>query len=74
MKFPGSPRVRITDPAGVFWFATSLLHRPTPEGTIKFLNNQARLRGVRAEYALATEEEYQAYRDEVRAVINSPKA
>lgn len=70
--FPGSMKVKITqmiDGKPSTWIATSLIKGGSPEKTIEWLNKQAASQGLEVTYATATEEEYWAYRDQVRAQI-----
>ena len=66
MTFPGTIKVRITHPLGGTWFATSLLHKSTPEKTVAFLNKRSAATGLLATYALASQQEYDAYRGNVK--------
>lgn len=61
-------RVKITMKSGEEWIATTFQVHPTPELTIDFLNKAAKRKKTGNIYALATEEEYQAYRKKMREI------
>lgn len=69
MKFPGSIKVRIEVPGQAPWFATSLLHKATPEKTVEHLNKLAKQQGTGAVYALASQQDYDAYKAAQRAAL-----
>ena len=72
MKFPGSIKVRIEVPGQPHWFATSLLHKATPEDTVAYLNRVAQpQQGAAATYTLATQAEYDAYFAALRAAATA---
>ncbi len=63
-------RVKMTDATGV-WFASTLLPTGrTPERHIEVLNMTAQSRNICTKYEHATEEEYWAYRNELRKNLN----
>ena len=68
---PPPRRVKITDATGV-WFATAHLapEHLTGDKLCRWLTKQAILRGVRAIYEPATEQEYQDYKKNPRDQIN----
>lgn len=66
MKFPGSIKVQIQVPGQRPWFATSIMHKATPEKTVVYLNRLARLQGTGATYTLATQDQYDAHRAALR--------
>jgi hypothetical protein len=66
-KFPGTIRVKMINPELGVWYASSPLHKTTPELTIKYLNKLAKGKGIETVYELATEEEYWGYRDSRKA-------
>lgn len=63
-------RVKITDASGV-WFATAALAPEVLKGEKlgRWLTRQAMKRGTKAIYEPATEEEYQAYKAQMRKEI-----
>lgn len=67
MKFPGTIYVKITydNPKQPPWVCTSLNVKHNPERTVKHLNKLAADQGLGAHYALATKEEYWAYRAQI---------
>lgn len=65
-KFPGSIRVKVQVKGLPDAIQTCLKHKATPELTIDFLNRTARRQGLSTVYTLATEEEYQAYRESIK--------
>lgn len=62
-------RVRISSPGLADWFVTSPQVKATPADTVNYLNKVARRRRVPATYALATEAEYQAYRNQIKEAL-----
>ena len=69
MKFPGTIRVHVSHPLLPDSVSTCLMARKTPEATVEYLNQVSRLRNVGATYRLATDQEYWAYREQLRADI-----
>jgi len=67
---PTTLRVKIIPDEGSVWFASTPQVKRTPEATLAHVNEIAREAGVACRYELATEEQYWAYRNEVRAIIN----
>ena len=68
-KFPGTIRVRVQHPQLPDSISSCVMHRKTPELTVKYLNELSVKRGLGATYTLATEEEYWAYRAQVKKEI-----
>ena len=66
-RFPGSIKVRIEVPNQTPWYATSVLHKATPEKTVAYLNRRAQQQGIGASYFLATQAEYDAYKSKAAA-------
>lgn len=62
-------RVRISSPGMADWFATAPPSRSSPVCVVNYLNKVARRRRVPATYALATEAEYQAYRNQIKEAL-----
>lgn len=64
---PRTIRVKVTPTNGQpAWYASSVCTMQSIIHHIQKLNDFARHRGVHAHYELATEEEYQQYRKEIR--------
>lgn len=74
MKFPGTIRVHVAHPQLPDSVSSCVMHRATPELTVKYLNALSVKRGVGATYRLATEEEYWAYREKLKAEIATAEA
>lgn len=72
-KFPGTIRVRVQHPQLPDSISSSVMHLSTPELTVRYLNRLSAKRGVGATYTLATEEEYWAYRAQLKKEIADSK-
>lgn len=71
IPFTPPRRMKITDVTGV-WFASSFgpgNYKLTHEAYAKWLTRRAIKQGVKALYEPATEEEYQAYKAQMRAEV-----
>jgi hypothetical protein len=69
MKFPGSIKVKCETAGLPVSYFTAVMVKATPEKTVAHLNKLAVASKLHTTYTLATDEQYWAYRDELRAAI-----